>query len=461
MKVRHALFALSCVSLWGATVSCGGDDDERQNGDGDGGGDGDGDIPIGDGDGDTGGTSCESTEDCESGRVCHPIGGVCVTPGAECSSHGSCPARNYCDPTLSVCLPGVAGSPCAEDENCSTGSTCTGNVCACSGFIQEQENVAGPLDIYFIFDRTASMGQDCDYEPGQTAPVNSKACLATYAMSDYLINVEPATDTRLAFQFMSYDDGCDGGPYSEPLVDLTNLPVSADHEIIQEISDENFAGGSGTQIEGALRGIFSFTVENETPGREMIGVLMTDGDPNGCEHDIDLLAGMIADHLESTGIRTFIIGMEGATESNLERLALAGGAAPHDDFCGDVTPPCHYWNVGDGSGEAIADALNAIAEQAVPFACDYPLATIQPGGGQELDLATLNIQLTQNGQSTIIVNVPSEDSCPTDQPAWYFDDETPPTSFSLCEQACDLVKSASQGATMSIVSGCTETVILR
>jgi hypothetical protein len=107
---------------------------------------------------------------------------------------------------------------------------------------------------------------------------------------------------------------------------LTTLPIAANHAIVQAISNENFAGGFGTHIEGALRGIADYTTANETPGRNMIGVLMTDGDPNGCVESIPTLRGIIADHLAATGIRTFVIGMEGATDANLEELATAGGA---------------------------------------------------------------------------------------------------------------------------------------
>ncbi len=405
--------------------------------------------------------SCASDSDCESGEVCHPFVEACVAPGSSCSGNGDCSPGAYCDEESSVCLPGLPGSPCEASEECQAGSECTGGICACSGFILEQEQSAGPLDIYFIFDRTGSMGSDCDYEVGAEPPVNSKACFATYAMSDYLINVSPATDTRLAFQFMSYPDGCDGGPYSTPLVELTPLPVASDHQIITEISDESFQGGSGTQIEGALIGIANFTTANETPGREMIGVLMTDGDPNGCEEDIDQLAQIISDHRQATGIRTFIIGMDGATEDNLETLAIAGGAEPHDDFCGSLDAPCHYWNVGDGSEDAIANALNAIVTQATPFPCEYDLSDIQPLDGSQLDLSTLNIQLSQGGEATIIGKVDGESACPKDQYAWYYDDNAAPSSLNLCENACDFVTAAEEGATMSIVGGCSPTVVLR
>lgn len=409
---------------------------------------------------------CESDDDCDAEQICHPVSGFCAAPGGSCAGQGDCQQGYYCDEGLSTCLPGVAGSPCETAANCD-GGDCVGGVCQCSGFVQEQELVSGDLDIYFMFDRTASMDEDCDYVAGEDPPVESKACFATYAMSDYLSNVSPEVDTRLAFQFMSYGepDGveeCQVENYSTPLVDLTELPVEPDHQMIQEISDESFEGGSGTQIEAALRGIFDYTVGNQTAGREMIGVLMTDGEPNRCDlQESDELASLIADHLDETGIRTFIIGMEGASEQSLEEMAIAGGAESHDDFCGAIGPPCHYWNVGDGSGDAIASALTAIAGQAAPLPCDYALSEVQPPDGSELDLSTLNVQLSQDGETTFIGNVPGDSDCPNDRPAWYYDDPNSPSTINLCPNACDLVTVAEQGAQISVVGGCTETVILK
>lgn len=408
-----------------------------------------------------GGADCDADTPCSADAVCHPTNHQCVAPGSNCSQHSDCGDEDYCESSLGVCLPGVAGSSCEQDSNCMDGSTCSDGVCACSGFQLEQDTDQSPLDIYFMFDRTGSMGRDCSYVPGQQPSVDSKACYATYALSDYLTNNQPEVSTRLAFQFMSYEDGCDGTPYSTPYVDLTELPVPLDHTLIQAIDNETFRGGSGTQIEGALIGISNFTKAAQTPGREMIGVLMTDGDPVGCNENVDDLAAIIAQHYAETGIRTFIIGMDGATEANLEKLAIAGGAEPHDDFCGTLEGPCHYWNVGDGAGSAIADALQAIAKQAVPLPCDYALADITPPAGTKLDLKTLNVQLVQDGTATVIGNVTDQDQCPLVQPAWYYDNATTPQNIVLCPRACDVVSAAEQGAKMNVVGGCTETVIIR
>jgi uncharacterized protein YjbI with pentapeptide repeats len=359
---------------------------------------------------------------------------------------------------------GSAGTLVLPSGGSSAGTTAPSDAGfdACSGSAHEQETLPGPLDIYLVFDRTASMGTDCSYAPGGAPTENSKACFATYALADYLINVTPLVDTRLAFQFMSLaDDDCDGVPYATPLVPLTQLPVAQDHTFIQAISDETFQGGFGTHIEGALRGIAQFTPLNQTADREMIGVLMTDGDPNGCEGDIDTLATLIENHLLATNIRTFIIGMEGATDENLEILAVAGGAEPHADWCGSLAPPCHYWNVGDGSGDAISSALQAIIGQAAPLPCAYNVADFSLPDGATLDFGKVNVTLTDaNGVDTTIGQVPDAAACPLDQPAWYYDSPSAPTTINLCPTTCDLVTGAADGSRMTVVLGCDDTVIL-
>jgi hypothetical protein len=401
---------------------------------------------------------CVSDDDCRGVEVCHPASHTCVVPGAPCSGHADCTGGTFCDEGAGMCLAGTPGSPCDSDENCM--DLCQAGMCGCSGLAHEQQIEGGPLDVYLVLDRTGSMGTDCDYVHGDSPPVNSKACFATYALSDYLIDVSPMVDTRLAFHFMSQPDDCDGTPYETPLIDLTPLPVTPSHMIIQEISNEDFSGGLGTHIEGALRGIASYTAANQTPGREMIGVLMTDGDPNGCEEDIGNLATILSDHLAATGVRTFIIGMEGATESNLEDLAIAGGAEPHRDWCGGIGPPCHYWNVCDGSGDAIASALSDIIAMAVPLPCEFDVIGLTPPPGEMLDFSRVNVTLTQGGTVTTIGQVPSEAECPAGTPAWYYDNPADPAAIHLCPNACTLVSGAADGARVDVVVGCQDTIVI-
>jgi hypothetical protein len=353
-----------------------------------------------------------------------------------------------------------ASSGSGSGASAGNGNGSGGSFQGCTGTAYEQETTSS-LDIYFVFDRTGSMGEDCDYDPGTTPPVDSKACFATYAFADYLINAPSTVDRRLAFQFMSQPDDCGGTPYETPLIGLTRLPVAANHQLIQELSGETFEGGLGTHIEGALRGLAAYTTSARTSGREMIGVLMTDGDPQGCDEDIDSLAQIMADHHQATGIRTYVIGMEGATDDNLEELGRAGGADPHDDWCGDVNAPCHYWNVEDGSETAIASALSAIVEQAAPIPCVFEVAGFSPPSGQTVDFGKVNVTLTdQDGDVTTIGQVANEAACPNDVPAWYYDNPATPRAIRLCENACDLVTGAANGARVNVVVGCQDTVVV-
>ena len=406
-----------------------------------------------------GGPECTNSGDCRAPEVCQPVSQTCETPGMACSGQSECTGGSYCETSAGVCLPASIGTPCASPDNCAN-VECINGLCGCDAVAHESQLEGGPLDIYLILDRTGSMGNDCAYNPGSTPPVNSKACYATYALADYLIQVSPAVETRLAFHVMSLSNDCTGETYDPALIPLTQLPVPAQSPLVQRISDEDFSGGFGTRIEGALRGIANYTTNNQTPGREMIGVLITDGDATDCDTNNSNLAQIIANHRAATGLRTFIIGMDGATEDNLEELAIAGGADPHDQYCGGLNPPCHYWNVGDGSGDVLANALQAISQQAVPLPCAIDVTGLTAPAGEVLDYGRVNVTLTQNGVVTTIGQVADAASCPANQDAWYYDDPNAPTTIQLCESTCDVVTAAGDGAVLNVVAGCTATVII-
>jgi hypothetical protein len=402
--------------------------------------------------GDCGGISCTPP------LVCQPVSITCESPGDPCASNADCTGGTYCEPSLSVCLPSSAGTPCDGPANCN--GQCIGGVCGCDGVAHERELTGGPLDIYLVLDRTSSMGTDCSYTPGTTPPQNSKACYATYALCDYVTQVMPPTETTFALGLMSLSNACDGSGYDPAVIAASQLPVATNSALVQRISDENFSGGFGTRIEGALRGIATYTANHKTSGREMIGVLVTDGDATDCITNTTSLASIISTHLTNTGIRTFVIGMTGATDATLEQLGIAGGAAAHNDFCGTVTPPCHFWNVGNGDSGALEAALQAIAQQAAPLPCEVDISGLTPPPGEVLDYDKINVTLTENGTTTTIGRVNDMASCPANQPAWYYDNPNAPSRIILCPGACDAVSAAGSGAQLNVVAGCTGSVLL-
>ena len=226
---------------------------------------------------------------------------------------------------------------------------------------------ARAADMFIMLDHTGSMGNDCPLNLEGEPTGDSKWCYATHAFAEYFTSVA-ALGNRAALQFMSGPDFvCSGGPNngaSRAAISMTDLPVPPTHPLITALDENGPTGGMGTQIEAALRGIADYTRDNETPGRTIIGVLATDGDPNGCEQNVGDLADIVEQHLVETGIRTFVIGMTGASLNNLERMASVGGAPEHTDHCGGQDD-CHFWSVGDGDPVAFVDALSQIEAAAV------------------------------------------------------------------------------------------------
>lgn len=327
----------------------------------------------------------------------------------------------------------------------------------CAGVSLEAEGLA--LDMFVMFDHTASMNDpvggdaDCPLVLGSAPSVGSKWCYATHALAEYFTSPY-ATGHRAALQFMSIEGYvCEGGPdnaAAQAAVPMTALPVSPDHEFITALDEDAPLGGLGTRIESALHGIADYTSENVSPGRTMIGILITDGDPNGCSEDVGQLAGIIADHLDETGIRTFVIGMNGASEDNLEEMARAGGAPEHSDFCGQ-SASCHYWTVGNGEPEAFVSALREIQAAAIlPCELGIPL----PPNGEILDYGLVNITFTDdNDVANVIPAVSSAADCDPTIGGWYYDTPPPdtPSSMVLCEASCQI---ATNAARLDVAYGC-------
>jgi hypothetical protein len=242
---------------------------------------------------------------------------------------------------------------------------------------------SAPVDMFIMFDRSGSMGQDCKL--GDTTA--SKWCRSINAVAGYFKSAGAATQAA-AIQFFPLDGHTDalcatGDKYSAASLPSTGyeaLPSSAFDALLNSTSPSKGGGGaSGTPTEAAIRGLTRFTAANRRPGKVTIGVLVTDGDPNGCNESLTDLSALLEAHHSATTIRTYVIGMQGASFANLEAIAQGGNAPLHGDAvasitdaCGDGAGPCRHWNVGDGDPTVFGAALAAIQQSA--DGCN-------PGGG--------------------------------------------------------------------------------
>jgi hypothetical protein len=225
--------------------------------------------------------------------------------------------------------------------------------------------------MFIAFDDSGSMGNDC-LLGSNTA---SKWCRGITALSGYLKS-QGATDHAAALQFFPLNGHTQaqcatGDAYhlaGHPATGYETLPSSAFDAVLNAAAPVDF---QGTPTEAAIRGLTRFTDANRRGGRVTIGILITDGNPNGCNQDRDDLAALLQAHNMATKVRTYVIGMTGASFDNLEDIAKGGGAPTHGstvgtltNACGNVPEPCTFWNVGDGEPAAFEAALAAIQQQA-------------------------------------------------------------------------------------------------
>jgi hypothetical protein len=166
-------------------------------------------------------------------------------------------------------------------------------------------------------------------------------------------------------------------------------------------------------------------------------VLVTDGEANGCEEDIDAIAGLASDALAASGVRTYAIGLTGSQEADMDRIAQAGGTE-QGIFVAD----------GENTQAELLMALGAIRGQILD--CDFPMP--QPAEGVGVDPMLINVNYTPgSGKQVTLPQVEGEGDCKGG--GWYYDNALNPTRITLCKPTCDAV-TADAGAQLDILLGC-------
>lgn len=307
------------------------------------------------------------------------------------------------------------------------------------------------LDIFVILDRSGSMTQpfgdnDSDgYCDVIDDPNNgSRWCNAINSLYGFFSD---PTTVGTGFSYGEFSStGC-GAFDMETEFGIIEAGDSTEIDnLVTELNNNNPSGSTNT--EGALDTLIAETSAHTASGtRRTIGILITDGDPNGCEEDIDDLNALIADHYTDTGIPTYIIGMTGASEDNLEGLAVGAGAEPHTDYCDPSHTSCSYYSVGDGDPAAFMAALDSIRESVL--GCEYAVPNADIGVG---NLDTLDVQFTPAaGEDAIgLTRVGNEAACTSDD-EYFVDPGVDDSIIKLCPATCDL---RGEGASVDISIKC-------
>jgi len=339
-----------------------------------------------------------------------------------------------------------------EDAGLSTNAACAAEPVAA-------EPVA--LDLYLMLDRSASMAAPLQAVPNCRVGDTTQArwCYAINALAGFF-GAPTSNGMGVALQYFpngncgwisdteqnccAYGGCCTGAIDAVPAVALGRLPGTLP-ELVNSLNSQSPLGTT-TPIEAALRGLISYTASARSVDRSMVAILVTDGAPNGCELNTDTLANLISTHRTNTGIKTFIIGTDGADFQTLEQLAVAGGATPHSIYCTTDFSSCSFFNVGAGAPEAFIDALQQIRRSVV--GCRFTLPSTDAG---IVDPSTLVVDVVSpaNADRETLVRRTSAADCGD---GWYAD-PSHPGEFSLCPQSCTNVQSQ-VGASVELLAGC-------
>jgi hypothetical protein len=242
--------------------------------------------------------------------------------------------------------------------------------------------------------------------------------------------------------------GCDINACAAPLVDMGTLTADAAPTDVHEgalvnavMTSAPLVSGEGTPTYVALAGASQWAVayqQAHTDQRTVI-VLVTDGEPNGCNTQTQAIADIAGNAFTTAEIRTYAIGLAGVGENFMNAIAMAGG-----------TDQAYFVSDGATATADLLAALNAIRGMAL--ACDFPVPS-STSSGMAIDPSLINVNFSTTAGGEVELGLVGSAAECADQQAWYYDDPMMPTRIMLCPAACTSV-TGDANASISILAGC-------
>ncbi len=289
-----------------------------------------------------------------------------------------------------------------------------------------------PVAMFIAVDKSGSMGGD--------KWVDAKAAFISFFTDSSADPLEVAL--RFWPQGNCDEDSCSIQACAQPQIALGSLADPAHEAALVALFNATQPGGN-TPTSAALAGATEWAVAQQALGetKRYVVILVTDGEPNGCQEDIATISGIAGSAYTDHDVLTFAVGLQGSNEGDMNTIAAAGG-----------TQTGFYIGSGNAQAELLA-ALHAIQQTAV--ACTFAMpASSDPN--KTVDPNKVNVSYTPSGGGeTTISQVASAADCGPDG-GWYYDDPTHPTVIQLCEATCNAVQA--DGGSLQIVLGC-ETVV--
>jgi Mg-chelatase subunit ChlD len=324
----------------------------------------------------------------------------------------------------------------------------------CSGEVHEGQRL--PLDMYFLVDKSGSMGEQVQggskwqvvsgsltaflNDPGNAdigvgigyfPPDNPPAC--TMGQPDCICIPIPL----FPICFNNIGGSCNVPDFAKPSVPLSLPPNHS--AVVSDIAAHNPGGGTPTRpaLEGAMQYVNTWAQAH--PDRKSVVVLATDGEPAGCTQNTPQDVATVAAAALSgpNHVQTFVIGV-GKSLTNLNLIAHAGGSG--DAFLVDT---------GGTVAKAFTDALNQIRGNAVP--CDFKIPAQSSQG--TVDPHLVNVYDTPQGTTQRVPVLMTHNGDPAacgTAGGWYYDDPAAPKTIKLCSSTCQALK----GGKVEVEFGC-------
>jgi hypothetical protein len=247
---------------------------------------------------------------------------------------------------------------------------------------------------------------------------------------------------------------CDVNACSKPLVDIAPLTADPAPTDVQEQKLLDAIAASAppdvamlqnnpqTPTSAALAGATQWATTYETahPDEKTVIILITDGEPQGCDTNIANIARIANDAYTKSGVATYVIGLTGSNEQTLNQIAMGGGTEK-------------AFTVSDGN-TATSDLLaKLIAIRGAAIACDFDVPK-SDSAGKPVDPHLINVTYENGttGAATQFGLVNSMADCGTGL-GWYYDNPSAPTKVVLCPQSCTLVTQDNM-AHLRVLAGC-------
>jgi hypothetical protein len=213
---------------------------------------------------------------------------------------------------------------------------------------------------------------------------------------------------------------------------------------VDDLATRGFAGGTPTRaaLEGTYRYLDGWAAQQ--PGRKLVAVLATDGEPTGCAgNTAESVAELARIALSGPNhIQTFVIGV-GRSLAALNQVAQAGGTSQ-----ALLTDTQHELQ------RDFASALRAISSKA--GVCAFAITSYSEV--ERVDPSLVNVRVIPNGAteaSLVAKTFGGVASGCGPEGGWFYDDPNAPSRVELCEATCD----AAAEARVEVELGC-ESVVL-